>query len=50
MTGEPFSFSLFIPGIPASKGSYQPITGREPHHRQTRNPPHTNGQKGTTLA
>jgi hypothetical protein len=45
MTGEPFSFSLFIPGIPASKGSYQ-----EPHHRQTRNPPHTNGQKGTTLA
>lgn len=28
MTGEPFSFSLFIPGIPASKGSYRPITGR----------------------
>lgn len=28
MIGEPFSFSLFIPGIPASKGSYRPITGR----------------------
>lgn len=28
MTGEPLSFSLFIPGIPASKGSYRPITGR----------------------
>ena len=28
MTGEPSSFSLFIPGIPASKGSYRPITGR----------------------
>jgi Holliday junction resolvase RusA-like endonuclease len=25
---EPFAFSLFIPGIPASKGSYRPITGR----------------------
>lgn len=28
MIGEPLSFSLFIPGIPASKGSYRPITGR----------------------
>lgn len=28
MIGKPFSFSLFIPGIPASKGSYRPITGR----------------------
>lgn len=28
MIGEPFSFSMFIPGIPASKGSYRPITGR----------------------
>ena len=28
MISEPFSFSLFIPGIPASKGSYRPITGR----------------------
>lgn len=28
MIGEPVSFSLFIPGIPASKGSYRPITGR----------------------
>lgn len=28
MTGEPSSFSLFIPGTPASKGSYRPITGR----------------------
>lgn len=28
MTSEPLSFSLFIPGIPASKGSYRPITGR----------------------
>ena len=28
MTSKPFSFSLFIPGIPASKGSYRPITGR----------------------
>lgn len=28
MIGEPFSLSLFIPGIPASKGSYRPITGR----------------------
>ena len=28
MIDEPFSLSLFIPGIPASKGSYRPITGR----------------------
>lgn len=28
MTGKPSSFSLFIPGTPASKGSYRPITGR----------------------
>lgn len=28
MIGKPFSFGLFIPGIPASKGSYRPITGR----------------------
>ena len=28
MIGQPFSFSMFIPGIPASKGSYRPITGR----------------------
>lgn len=28
MIGKPFSFNLFIPGIPASKGSYRPITGR----------------------
>lgn len=28
MISEQSSFSLFIPGIPASKGSYRPITGR----------------------
>lgn len=28
MIEKPFSFGLFIPGIPASKGSYRPITGR----------------------
>ena len=28
MIGKPFAFGLFIPGIPASKGSYRPITGR----------------------
>lgn len=28
MTSEQSSFNLFIPGIPASKGSYRPITGR----------------------
>ena len=28
ITSKPSSFKLFIPGIPASKGSYRPITGR----------------------
>ena len=48
MTNEPFSFNLFIPGIPASKGSYRPITGRS---RTTGKPvTHTNGQEGTPMA
>lgn len=39
MTNEPHSFNLFITGIPASKGSYRPITGRS----------HTTGKPVTRL-